>query len=438
MLNKFWQEAQQIKEEIVSLRRDFHKYAEPAWTEYRTAGIAVKYLQTLGFEVFYGNDALTPEDMVGLPTADILRASEERALREGADKDLLEKMRGGKTAVVAVMRFDKPGATVGLRFDMDANNISETDAAQHFPNREHFSSIHEGAMHACGHDAHTAMGLIIAKLIAKHQNELSGTIKLFFQPAEEGICGARAMVAKGIADDVDWFIGMHIGATARQGEFVAMANHFMATSKFDALFTGTASHAGGAPEKGRSAVLAAAQATVALHAIPRHSKGSSRVNVGVFHGGSARNIIAQQALLQLETRGETTDIDAFMAEEALRILRGTAAAYGVEVKITAMGSAPSYEPDHDMAQEAASIVKEHCQFEQVTYTAPLGGSEDCTYFMQRVQQKGGHAIYALLGTNLAAGHHNGCFDIDENDLPKGVAVLTILAAHFLGRIPCGK
>ncbi len=433
MLNKIWSEAFTLKQETISLRRTFHKYAETAWTEYHTAGIVVKQLQNLGFEVLYGSDALIEEDMAGLPAADILRACEERALAEGSDQEILKKMCGGKTGVFATMKFAHPGATVALRFDMDANNLAETTTNEHTPNQQGFSSIHKDTMHACGHDAHIAIGLSVAKLLAKHKKDLSGTIKLIFQPAEEGICGAKAMLNTGIVDDVDWFIGTHIGTNAKQEQFVIMAQNFLATTNFDALFTGIPSHAGISPEQGRNALLAAASATMALNAIPRHSKGISRINVGMLNAGTARNIIPEKALLQLETRGQTTEINDFMAQEALRILNAAAQMYSVKLEITQTGSAPSCPADPQMAEEALKVIHKYCKFAEIIETASLGGSEDCTYFMHRVKQNKGHAIYTLVGTKIAAPHHNDCFDIDEESLPKAVAALTCLGMHFLGK-----
>ncbi len=136
-------------------------------------------------------------------------------------------------------------------------------------------------MHACGHDGHTAIGLGLAHTLKQFESGLHGVIKLIFQPAEEGTRGARAMVDAGVVDDVDYFTAVHIGTGVPAGTVVCGSDNFMATTKFDAHFTGTAAHAGAKPEDGHNALLAAAQATLALHAIAPHSEGASRVNVGV-------------------------------------------------------------------------------------------------------------------------------------------------------------
>lgn len=129
--------------------------------------------------------------------------------------------------------------------------------------------------------AHTAIGLGLAHVLKQYAAQLNGVIKLIFQPAEEGTRGARAMVAAGVVDDVDYFTAIHIGDRRAGGTVVCGGDNFMATTKFDVQFSGVAAHAGGKPEDGRNALLAAAQAALGLHAIPPHSAGASRVNVGV-------------------------------------------------------------------------------------------------------------------------------------------------------------
>ena len=111
-------------------------------------------------------------------------------------------MTGGKTGVMGVMEFDKPGPTVALRFDMDANDLVEAEDENHRPYTAGFASVNKGAMHGCGHDGHTAIGLTVARILAVLKEDLAGKVKLIFQPAEEGVRGAKAMVAKGIVDDV--------------------------------------------------------------------------------------------------------------------------------------------------------------------------------------------------------------------------------------------
>lgn len=122
---------------------------------------------------------------------------------------------------------------------------------------------------------------------------------MIFQPAEEGTRGAKSMVEAGVVDDVDFFTAVHIGTGVPAGELVCGSDSFMATSKLDVTFRGVASHAGAKPEDGRNALLAAAQAALGLYAIPRHSEGSSRINVGVLQAGTGRNVIADRAFMKV-------------------------------------------------------------------------------------------------------------------------------------------
>ena len=119
---------------------------------------------------------------------------------------------------------------------MDCNDVEECDTADHRPLESGFQSLHAKEMHACGHDGHVTIGLGLAKLISEHKEEMAGTIKLIFQPAEEGVRGARAMVAKGIVDDVDYMFGGHIGFKATQSDsLVCLTGGFLATTKLDAV-----------------------------------------------------------------------------------------------------------------------------------------------------------------------------------------------------------
>ena len=245
-----------LQDEMVARRRDLHHHPEPGWTEFRTASIVATELKSLGYDVIMGVDAINKSSMMGVPSEEKLKKEQQRAISEGADPALVEKMTGGLTGVVGVMHFAGEGPTVGLRFDMDSNDVTETDDPQHRPNKEGFASCHDGAMHACGHDGHTTVGLAVAKILAHFKDQLKGTVKLCFQPAEEGVRGAKAMVDSGVVDDVDYMLGAHFGFKMKEtGSIACNVTGFLATGKYDARFTGRASHAGAAPEAGRNAVF---------------------------------------------------------------------------------------------------------------------------------------------------------------------------------------
>ncbi len=429
---KIIQTVNQMKEELTTRRRDLHQHPEPGWTEFRTAGLAAAELERLGYEVKTGEETVARDSMMGLPGAEVLAEAQARALKEGAPERWVNRMTGGLTGVVATMRFSRPGPVVGLRFDMDSNDVSETTEASHVPNQQGFASCHPGAMHACGHDGHTTAGLAVAKVLAGLRDQLAGTVKLVFQPAEEGVRGARAMVDRGVVDDVDYMLGAHFGFQMKEtGSIACNVTGFLATTKLDARFTGRASHAGAAPEAGRNALLAAACAALNLHAIPRHSGGVSRINVGVLQAGSGRNVTADTALIKLETRGGTSEIDRFMGEEARRVIEAAAQMYGVSVEITQMGGAAGGENSPGLAAYIGQRAGELGIFNKIADHCDFGASEDYAYFMERVQQRGGQAAYILVGADLAAGHHDSHFNFDEAALPKAVTVLSCTAAGLL-------
>lgn len=426
--------AKGLNDKTVARRRDFHRYAEAAWTEFRTAAIVADVLTGLGYEVQAGAEVIAAEAMMGVPSAKELEQHAARALAQGANPVWVEKMKGGKTGVVGVMKFAKPGPTVALRFDMDANDALEAEEEGHRPYREGFASVNKGAMHACAHDAHTAVGLAVAEVLAAVKDELAGTVKLVFQPAEEGVRGAKAMMVAGVVDDVDVLLGMHFGINVkRTGVLACRTEGFLATTKIDAVFTGVPAHAGAAPETGKNALLAAATAAVNLHAISRHSQGASRVNVGVLQAGTGRNVIPANAVLKLETRGTTSAINEYVYGEAMRIIKGAADMYGVKVATEEMGGAAGCESDEALVARIREVAEGSGLFAELLPSGNLGGSEDCTYLMERVQQKGGLAAYVMVGTELAAGHHDFRFDINEDAMTPAAAFVALAAADLLTR-----
>ncbi|MEG1159374.1 MAG: M20/M25/M40 family metallo-hydrolase, partial [Acidaminococcaceae bacterium] len=192
-MDKIWQEAAAMEAELIARRRDLHRHPEAAWTEFRTAAMVADEVEALGYEVLCGAEVIVEAEMMGVPEAAQLDACYERALTEGANPKWLDKMRGGKTGVVGVMHFTKPGRVVAMRFDMDSNEVDESQAPSHRPVAADFRSLHEGLMHACGHDGHVTVGLATAKMIKEHRSEMCGTVKIIFQPGEEGVRGAKAM-----------------------------------------------------------------------------------------------------------------------------------------------------------------------------------------------------------------------------------------------------
>ncbi|MGY6213191.1 M20 family metallo-hydrolase [Cytobacillus firmus] len=405
-------------------RRDFHRYPEGGFLEMRTASIVASILDELGFGLEMGRQVMAADYFMGKPNQEETAAHYQWALENGAKKDYIEPFKDGYTGIVATMDTKKEGPTIAFRVDMDALPIHESEADSHFPQKEGFRSAVPNTMHACGHDAHTTIGLGLASLIAENKDSLKGKIKLIFQPAEEGTRGARSMAEAGVIDDVDYLIASHVGTGVPDGHFVASKNGFLATSKLDVTFKGVSSHAGGNPEEGKNALLASASAALNIYAIPRHSEGATRINVGELHAGSGRNIIADKAVLKIETRGETTKINEYVKAQAEAVIAGSAQMYGVEYEIHTVGEAISAHGSKELASVLHACAQEASYIkESILEDNSPAGSEDATFFMERVQQNGGQATYCIFGTELAAGHHNEKFDINEGTMKNAVQLL---------------
>ena len=433
MMKRIAQEAKSLRDEAVSLRRDFHKYPECGFCEFRTAAKIIDYLKDLGYEVKFGTDVISKDHIFGAPNADLLKRESNRALAEGVSKEYIDAMYGGATAVVATIKGGKSGdaKTVAFRFDIDCNELSESQSEDHRPKREGFVSQHDGCMHACGHDGHATIGLIFAKLLLNYREDFAGTVKLIFQPAEEGVRGAAAMVAAGVVDDVDYFFSGHLGLSANKvGKFACSTDGFLCATKFDAEFFGKSAHAGLAPQDGCNALLAAAQATLSLHGISRHGSGASRINVGVFSGGSGRNVIPEYSKIMFETRGENAGINSFMVERAQEIIKASAQIYNVRSEVRCVGHADSFKPDLEFSKELNEIAKSANIYNDIVLVANMNASEDCTAFMNRVVERGGNASNFLYGTDLTSPHHTPEFDINEDSLTDAAAWLTILAVKY--------
>lgn len=422
---------QTLAPQLSAWRRDFHQYAESGWVEFRTAAKVAEILDTLGFELAMGRDVVDAESRMGLPDEQTLAQEFARARQQGAPEKWLSAFEGGFTGIVATLNTGRPGPTLAFRVDMDALDLSEALDDSHRPYHDGFASCNPGMMHACGHDGHTTIGLGLAHILKQNESKLNGTIKLIFQPAEEGTRGARAMVAAGALDGIDYFTAIHIGTGVPTGTVICGSDNFMATTKFDVRFTGVAAHAGGKPEDGRNALLAAAQASLALHSIAPHSEGASRVNVGVMQAGSGRNVVPANALLKVETRGESEAVNQYVFERAQAVIEGAAALYGVQSEMRLMGAATSSAPSPAWVNYLREQANQVPGIEQaIDKVKAPAGSEDATLMMARVQQNGGLASYMVFGTDLSAGHHNEKFDFDEQVMSVAIETLARTALNF--------
>lgn len=418
---------------IILLRRDFHRYPETGWTEYRTTALIGRYLEKLGWKVYLGKEAVESSARLGVPSESYLKKCETRALEEGVTEKEIIQMAGGHTGLVAEWYTGIPGPITAFRFDIDALDVEEASETGHFPYEQGFNSLHAGCMHACGHDGHISIGLGLARMISNQAEtlKLTGTVRLLFQPAEEGCRGAISMVEKGWLNDVDYLLGGHIAFRSFElGEVVLNTNQFLSTKKWDAIFSGKGAHAGGEPEMGKNALLAASNAVVNLHAISRHSHGLSRINVGKLEGGTGRNIVPSKAILELETRGETDTINNYISGEAVRILEASASMYDVGLDLIKVGEACGVVGNGEWIWSLTPQLKDSRVIKNIRDELPLGASEDVVHMMKRVQQNGGKSAYLLFGSPLPARHHQPAFNFDEKVLQVGIEVYSRILASL--------
>ena len=382
----FLNEAQAYEGEMRAFFEDLHRHPEPSHFETRTNRRVREQLKA------HGIDMLCPKDNI----------------------------------TIAVIHGAKPGKTIGLRFDTDALQLQELCDVP-------YKSEHDGLMHGCGHDAHTTCGVYVARLLKAHADELCGTYKIIFQPAEEGVRGAQSIAEGGILDDVDYLLTGHLGMGWNTGSLVALSKGFLSTTKVDAEFKGVSAHAGMSPQDGKNAILAACSATLAMHTACQDSRGASRINVGTIQGGSGRNVVPADAMIRFETRGETADIQELVLKKAMNAVNGAAEMFDCSVDTKIMGSASGADSDDALEpfiKAGASRIPE------ITRYVPSGGftgSEDAAYLMSRVQAHGGKAAYMCIGCDIAAPHHNARFDIDENALMTGLKLYVSVLWELLGQ-----
>ena len=212
-------------------------------------------------------------------------------------------------------------------------------------------------------------------------------------------------------------------------------NETFATTKLDVTYHGVSSHAAGMPQFGKNALLSAASCVLNLHSIPRNSDGCTRVNVGTIHAGTGRNVVPETAKLEIEVRGETTELNTYMEIYARDIIHGSALMHDTIVEIKEMGKAYSLECDKKMMDIIRQVCKDHLKEIKVAKNdlSPLDGSDDFSYMLATVQAHGGIGTYMKLTTNLAAAPHNTTYDFNEEVLLKGTTIYSTIAYYLLNQ-----
>ncbi|MCG8581417.1 MAG: amidohydrolase, partial [Bacteroidales bacterium] len=332
--------------------------------------------------------------------------------------------KGGYTAVAGVIEHGD-GPVKVFRVDMDALPIDESQLNDHLPFNKNFASVYDGYMHACGHDAHSAIGLGLAKYLAEHKEKIEGKIIILFQPAEEGLGGMAAVVKHPLFKNIDEAYGFHVWANREPNEFICGTYGQLASKKFDVTITGKASHAALAPEKGINAMLPAAEIVLNLEKLKANFPSHIRMNIGQMQAGTARNIVCPEAILKIETRAGDTETRNELYNAAIETIEAIAKKYSCSCKTSLVGEAESAASSTDLAKRIKRTVKgtglfENCLVGELHNTY----SEDFCTLMNHVQKTGGKAAFMGIGASNKAGtHHQTNFDIDEGVMYKMACIL---------------
>ncbi len=382
--------AQALMSQLVAWRRDLHRHPELAFQEHRTAGIVAGALGQLGLEVQTGV---------------------------------------GQTGVVGILEGSLPGPTVLLRFDMDALPIHEETGLS-------FASQTDGKMHACGHDAHTAIGLGVATLLAARQADLPGRVKFMFQPAEEIASGARAMIADGVLDRPApaAAFGLHVWSMSPVGQAVVKGGPLWASAdKFDIEIVGRGAH-GALPQQGVDAIVVAAYAIAQLQTVVSRSIDPLEpavLTIGQIAGGSAFNVIAERVTLSGTLRTFDRAVRERIIQRMHALLGGVCAAFGASYTLEVTFHAPPLINDPGAAETVRQVATEVLGSDAVADGPMLTVAEDMAEVLNRVP-----GCFFVLGAQPASNgqpepHHSPRFDIDEQVMPLGVAILAGVAEEYL-------
>ena len=379
-------------EEFIAVRRDIHRHPEMGYKEYRTSDLVAEQLQQWGYQVTRGL---------------------------------------GGTGVVGQLKRGNGSKTLGLRADMDALPIEEATGLP-------YASCNVGIMHACGHDGHTAMLLAAAKHIAQNL-QFSGTLNLIFQPAEEGLGGARKMMEDGLFRQFpcDAVFAMHNMPGHPQGHLVLRDGPMMASSDYVTITLdgkgghGAMPHQAADPVVAGSAIVLGLQSIVARNVDPQET---AVITVGAFNAGVANNVIPQKATLSLSVRALNPQVRELLEKRITELAQAQAQSYGVRAQVDYKRGYPVLVNHLRETDFARDVAEELVGAGRVTRQGKaLTGSEDFAFFLEEVP-----GCYLLIGngTGEGGGHgacmvHNPGYDFNDDNVAVGSAYWALLVERFL-------
>ncbi|MBT9792749.1 MAG: M20 family metallopeptidase [Lachnospiraceae bacterium] len=389
-----WEICKDLQDEIVTMRRDLHQIPEIGGNLPETKAYVIKKLTEMGIP-FTENKS---------------------------DSGLMAEIRGGK-----------PGKTIALRADMDALPIQEANEVEYI-------SRHEGIMHACGHDAHTAMLLGAARVLSENKERIPGTVRLLFQTDEEGSRGAERTIKEGGIQGADAVFGTHIGTILSKdipsGTMVCTPGCCMASfDKFVIRVKGNGCH-GSTPEKGVDPINIASHIVINLQEIVAREIAATKpavLTIGHMEAGFAYNVIPSEALIEGTIRALEEDVRQELARRIKEVAEATARTFRGEVEYEMIWGAPPVISDPEMAALAADCAREVVGESRVIdrVDAPNMGGEDFAYFLNQVPG----AFMFLSSSNpekhTDIPHHNPRFNVDEDVLWIGSAMFVKIVERFL-------
>jgi amidohydrolase len=388
--SKIKQAIQTNREELIEIRRKLHSEPELSWEEVQTTAFVCQYLENLGIP---------------------FRQTEP-------------------TGVIATITGGKPGKTVALRADMDALSVEELNADLSYASKE------VGKMHACGHDAHTAMLLIAAKSLNEVKDELPGNVRLIFQPAEEVAQGAKAMVEQGAMDGMDNVFGIHIWSQMPTHKVSCTPGaSFASADLFKVTFKGKGGH-GAMPHDCIDAAIVASSFVMNVQTVISRTVDAqhpSVLTVGKMVVGTRFNVIAENAVIEGTVRCFNPETREHIEAQLQHYAEQVAAIYGATADVDYIRGTQAVINDESSAKLVQQVASAAFGADAVYNEKPTMGAEDFSFYLEKAP-----GSFALVGSgnpkkDTEWAHHHGKFNIDEDALETGAELYAQYAWGYLNQ-----